>query len=143
MRKILFLLALPLIMLQSCNKSEEELVLHSDCGQLAVVDRDRFNESDSEGFRIEEVNLNGDCLTIEVVASGCSGRTWEADLIDLGAIAESYPIQRYMKLILENTELCNALISRKFTFDLTHLQTGDEVVTLNLQDWKEQITYEY
>lgn len=136
-------LSLPLILLQACNKSEEELSTYSECGQMAIVDKEMYDEVDSKGFEIKDVHLNGDCLTIEIVAGGCNGKSWEAQLIDGGIIAESYPVQRSTRIILENEETCLALVSRKFTFDLTRLQTGDGIVTLNLRHWKDQITYEY
>ena len=144
MGRLIFFLSLILVGFQSCSNSDDDNpYMDSVCDEITRVDKNRFEQLQSEGFEIADVQVNGDCLEVEIISGGCSGETWQAELIDAGYIAESYPIQRGLKLILENKELCNAVVSRRFTFDLRPVRASSDVVSLNLEHWKEQIRYEY
>lgn len=144
MGRLTFFLSLILVGFQSCGSSDDDNpYLDSACDQIISVDNSRFKQIQSEGFEITDVRVNGDCLEVEIVSGGCSGNTWKVELIDAGWVAESYPEQRGIKLILDNKELCNAIVTKTFTFDLRPVRTFSDVVTLNLEHWKQQIRYEY
>lgn len=143
MKNSIFALSLIFIFLQSCSKPDDDIYMDSVCDQITIVDNAMFRSTPSAGYLIESINLTGDCLEIAIVSGGCSGNTWKVELIDAGRVAESYPEQRNLKISLDNQELCNALVGQTYTFDLRPLQTGNNVVLLNLEQWEVPIRYEY
>lgn len=142
MKNLLFALSL-LLILQSCIDSDDNPSIDSVCDQVTIVDNALYNNNVSESFSIKGIQLVGDCLEVEIQSSGCDGGSWEVKLVDSGGIAESIPEQRYLKVFLNNEELCEAIILKTYNFDLRPLRTGNDVVLLNLEKWDHQIRYEY
>lgn len=143
MKKLLVALLFALCLPSCSNDSTEPAALDSVCDQMAVVNHSRFTNAVQQGFTITNVQLTGDCLEVEIQSGGCNGNTWKAALLDSGNVAESNPEQRYVKIALDNPEICLALISKKFTFDLRPLRISSPTILLNLGLWEEQIRYEY
>lgn len=144
MKKLVFALALLALFMESCNdETTDNASLNSVCDQIAIVNPSRFTNTQPEGYTITRIQLIDDCLQVEIQSGGCSGDTWKVDLIDSGNVAESNPEQRYLKISLNNTELCDAVISKTFTFDLSPLRISSPSILLNLDLWNEQIPYTY
>lgn len=144
MKKFVFALILFALFMESCNDETTDIAsLNSVCDQIAIVNPSRFTITQPEGYTITRIQLIDDCLQVEIQASGCSGDTWKVDLIDSGNVAESNPEQRYLKISLNNAELCDAVISKTFTFDLSPLRISSPSILLNLDLWNEQIAYAY
>lgn len=97
----------------------------------------------TEDYTIRSIQVVDDCLEVQIQSSGCSGDTWKVELIDSGNVAESNPEQRYLKISFTNTELCDAVISKSFSFDLSPLRISSPSILLNLTLWDEQIPYTY
>lgn len=90
------------------------------------------------------VNLDGDCLTVNITTSGCDASSWVSTLIDSENIAESMPPQRYLKLTLYNNEDCLTVFEKVETFDLSVLQVeGTNEVILNIEGLPESVLYTY
>lgn len=132
------------LFMESCNdESTDNASLDSVCNQIAIVNQSRYTNTQPEGYTISRIQLIDDCLEVEIQAGGCSGDTWNVDLMYSGNVAESNPEQRYLKISLDNPEICLALISKKFTFDLRPLRITRPTILLNLALWDEQIRYAY
>lgn len=136
-------MSLFLLILFSCSDSEEDLYLNSICDQLTTVDNTRFKNTPADGYVIQHVQITGDCLEVQIAASGCSGETWKVELVDAGRVAESNPEQRDLKILLDNGEICTAVVVKSYTFDLRPVRTRENVVLLNVELWEEQVLYEY
>lgn len=143
MKKLKLAIGLILISLFSCSEQEDTQYLNSICDQITTVDNSRYKNASSEGFVIRNVQLSGDCLEVVIASSGCSGNTWKVELIDAGRVAESNPEQRDLKIVLDNREMCTAMVNKTYTFDLRPVRTQRNVVLLNLEHWDELIPYEY
>jgi len=143
MKNSIFAFCLILISLLSCSESDDNPYENSVCDQITTVDNSRYKNNQSEGFLIRSAQIIGDCLEVEIESGGCSGNTWKVELIDAGRIAESNPEQRDLKAVLENEEVCNAIVFKTYTFDLRPVRTTNNIVLLNLDLWDEQIRYEY
>ncbi len=113
------------------------------CDQTVEVNAGLYKKGESAHYTLSNVRIDGDCLKLTVVSSGCSGVTWKIKLVDSGAIAESFPEQRWARVILNNEELCDAIIRKEVSFDLTPLRTGSGKLTLHLKDWDETLLYTY
>lgn len=113
------------------------------CDKPAVVSQELYNSSSIENYSINKASITGDCLILEVVASGCDGENWEMELYDHASIAESNPAQRRVKVVLETAELCSAMVIKEVSFDLTPLRTSADEILLDLAGWEELLLYEY
>lgn len=131
-----------LFALSSCNNFDPEPD-PSACDQKVLVDAELYKKGTSSHFTLSKVKIVGDCLNITVTSSGCSGDTWKIKMVDSGAIAESFPEQRYIRVLLKNEELCHAVIGKEVSFDLTPLRTGSGKLSLHLKDWDETLLYTY
>jgi hypothetical protein len=70
--------------------------------------------------------------------------SWILKLVAREEIIYSDPPQRDLKLSFQNNEVCTAVISKEFSFDLTTLEVnGTNKVFLNIVNAGEQISYEY
>ena len=140
MKNLFFILsAFIALSLTSCN--DDENVFQTICDDVVLLDNDRFQNATTDFFTLIDVTIEGDCMTVEYSSSGCSGNSWIMELIDAETIKESNPIQRDLRLILTNEELCQAVFTREISFDIRPLQTEDNEILLNLSG--EQYTYTY
>jgi len=123
----------------SCEK-EDHL---TNCGDQIVISADEYITAPNDQLTINNLELNGDCLTINFSSSGCSGDTWKLELIDASIILESNPPQRNLRLSLKNEESCLAYITEEISFDLKDLQIDGNEILLNITNSGDQILYEY
>lgn len=128
------------IALISCENEKVEI---PDVNSETIVNPELYEEPDD--FKtIIEAKVIGDILEVTIGASGCDGSTWEVQLIDKGTVAESYPVQRFAKIMLINKEDCRAYFTRIFTFDLKPLRVkGENKVSINLDGWNKSLLYIY
>ena len=127
-----------------CDDADELNINDSFCDYDTVINADIYKDLQSAQFEFVNAEIVDDCLTIEIGASGCDGDTWEFKLVDSGAVAESFPEQRFLKLQLVNDELCTAFFQRTISFDLTALriQNNGEVI-LNIDGFDRPLNYIY
>jgi len=151
MKKLLFILLVSLGSLNCSNNDSTEvrdLTLKTcdgdqECDDCVTISKQRYEQAITNNYELNEVKLNGDCLEITFSASGCSGSSWETDLIDMGAIAESFPVQRFVRLSLTDEELCEAWITKTVSFNISPLQVEQDRLYLNFDGWEGQILYKY
>jgi hypothetical protein len=124
---------------------EDDVITDFECDYATIVSESEYNDANSEGLTFLEANIEGDCLSFKIGASGCDGGSWRFQLIDSGAVAESLPEQRYLKLDFDNNEACLAYFERTVSFDLKPLQidSGIDKVILHVDGWEQPFTYSY
>lgn len=116
----------------SCDKNE---AMPSEVDSTTITDSKRYKQLSGD-VPISGVRMEGDELYVTLTASGCDGSRWEARLVDSGMVAESYPVQRFAKIEFVNNEVCLAVISRTFLFDLKPLRVkGNREVIIHLDGW--------
>lgn len=124
----------------SCKKEEQN---KSVCDQSVVISADEFQNARYDLLTINNISINGDCLTIDFGSSGCDGSTWVMKLIDSEAIAESYPPQRSLRISFKNEELCDAYFTKTLSFDIKPLRVSGNKVILHVENFEHPIIYEY
>lgn len=107
-----------------------------------IVDAVQYSSAPDDELSITAVSVANDSLFITFSASGCDGSSWDIKLIDSQKIAESLPVQRYIRLSLSNPETCEAIISKEVAFSISEIQVGTSVI-IHLKDWEEDILYEF
>ncbi|RED50352.1 hypothetical protein [Seonamhaeicola aphaedonensis] len=143
-KQMLFCTALGLLFLNTQCEEEDDLVGDANCDFATIVDASKYNNMNADDFTFINTEINGDCLELTIGASGCDGNSWEFGLIGSGAIAESFPEQRFLKLDFGNEELCLAYIERKVLFNLTPIQVeGSNKIVLHIERLNETLEYTY
>ncbi len=126
----------------SCITKMEE-VPDSD-KKTVVLDNILYTKAITNNYTIKSAAVVGDSLAVEVTSSGCSGSSWVFKAFDSEVVAESYPIQRYVRITLDNKELCLAVITKRVSFDLKTIRTsGYKNIAINLDKWAAQLLYSY
>lgn len=130
------------VLLFACKTNDDDTNLNISCsGDDVVISDSLYQQAKIENYHIEDAVVSGTCLSIKVTSSGCDGKSWKAKLIDLGDIAESYPVQRWIKLDFENDEMCDAVFTRTYTFNLSSALNEDKV-KFHLYGWNQILLFE-
>ena len=142
MKKILILTIIGITIL-SCSDNDDN-GNSNNCDFETIVSAEQYENAPSDQLSVNSLEINGNCLKINFSASGCDGNSWIVKLIDSEQIMESNPIQRNLRLSLDNNEDCTAVPSKTLTFDISELQIQDDnSVYLNITNSDDQILYEY
>ena len=133
------------ILLSGCNKTESvniDLPL-PECDNSVVVDADLYQNAPADEFYYPNATVDGNCLKITVqYGGGCEDVIFQ--LFDASSILKSLPIQRSIRLSLEDNDFCEALVTQELSYDLTPLQVdGYSKIILNLQGFTESLVYNY
>ncbi|TGV02497.1 hypothetical protein [Flavivirga rizhaonensis] len=145
LKKILFVVSVMCCFLSIQCKDDDDIKPTIDiCDQKTVINKNIYNNLVSADFNFVRTEITDNCLTIEISASGCDGNSWEFNLVDSGAVAESSPEQRYLKFQLINEEACLAIFKKTVSFDLTSLQiNGSNEIILRLEGLEPSLRYKY
>lgn len=108
-----------------------------------IINKDLYKNVKTDNYTIKNASINGDFLTVTIVSGGCSGNSWIVSLVDSENILESKPPQKELKIELINKELCYAIVTKEFVFDITKLREDGNAVILNIAGWQKKITYNY
>lgn len=128
------------ITLTGCSSDDDT---QTNCDSKSVINAQEYGNATSAQFRINSLEIVDDCLKINFSSGGCDGNTWKVKLIDSGAILKTDPPQRNLKLLLRNEELCEAYITKEFTFDISNLKVDGNMTQLNITNSDKTILYEY
>lgn len=141
MLRILTILILLVFTFNSCLKDDEKD--YPFCDQLVLISEKEYLTAPDDHLTIDSLRIDGNCLIINFSSGGCNGDTWELKLIDSGAVMESYPPQRNLRLSLKNEEPCDAWLAREVSFNISALQISGNPVWLNIKNSGNRILYEY
>ena len=127
----------------SVEATDRQVLYTNVCDSPVIPDADKY-DGESAHYFINSAEITGHCLEIEFASSGCSGDSWTWEMIDAEQILESYPVQRNLKLVLNNPEACQAVFTKTTSFDLQPIQLQDygEII-LNLDGFTESLLYSY
>ena len=124
------------------TQCEENDDIVNDCDKWVIVDGDYYNNLESANFSFISIGIDEDCLSIDMSSSGCDGNSWDYKLVDSGAVAESFPEQRYLKFELINNEICQAVFTKNVTFNLEPIRIeGSNEIILHIEGYEETLTY--
>ena len=125
--------------LLACNTDDGDLVL--PCDFTAFIDLDLYNEPSQSEFAIESAQINDNCLDITFSASGCDGVSWVVQLVsDIPLQAGDFGGAN-LSLKFTNPEVCEAYITKTYSFSVLDYLNGLEGISFNLQGWEEPLTF--
>ncbi len=117
--------------------------INTDDTSIIIISNTLYESAPNDPFYFESVKIVNDRLLVSINYGGGCGNI-EYKLIDAGTIAESYPVQRMIRLSFKDDDSCEALISKTCSFDLSPIKANDYgKIRLNLDGWEEQLLYEY
>lgn len=137
--KRLLIFVLPLLGLFAC----QERIDAEECEEV-IRNSSRYENEKSDDFKLIEARLDADCLLITVrYGGGCGGADFS--LIAIEGERFSLPPQIPMRLLLDDNDNCEALITEEIGFDLRPLQGegGEGLHMLDLEGLNEMIEYRY
>lgn len=137
LKSFLFLITI-FISFMACSEKSDDINLDNEA---VVINATLYKNTQTNNYTITNISKNGNLLTIKISSSGCSGDSWKAILVDANVIMESNPIQRNIKLSLENKEACLAIFEKEFIFDISILKENFPEIILNLEGWNQQIQF--
>ena len=145
--KIIFSYLLILLGLFFSDCKKDDLVTVdppvSNCEDIAIIDADQYINGPADEFFWQSASIDGDCLKL-VVRYGGGCEEVDFKLYDSSAIMESFPLQRNIRISLDDDDFCEALVTQELSYDLTPLQVeGYSKIILNLQGFDESLTYNY
>ncbi len=109
------------------------------CDKKVIVSKELFDNSKTDV--IENAVINGDCLDITFSLLSTQDRIDDVDLIDSGAILESFPIQRNLKFTIKENFTKPTVVKATTSFDISFLVNPGETVILNLENFETPIRY--
>lgn len=141
MNKIFLLIILSLgVLLSACEKEDDN---NSSNFNFVIVDANLYNNVSSDEFDLHHAEIIDDSIKITIRYGGGCGDV-EVKLFDSGAIMESLPVQRNIRISFLDNDHCEAYLTEEFSFNLTSVRVDNEnQVVLNLNGWDEQLLYEY
>lgn len=140
MKILVSIIIVGIILITGCDDNS----IKSTCNANTIISADLYLSAPNDKLSITSLEIDKDCLQITFTASGCSGNSWEVDLIDSEQIMESLPPQRNLRLSLKNNELCTAVVGKTVTFNISELQLQEgNQVYLNITNSDSQILYQY
>lgn len=147
MKKNIFFISLLIcfglvFVLFSCKEKElDEEFAFVECPRDVIICADTFMNT-PENLTISDVRIEGNNLRFRIHASGCDGGNWLAILVDRGSVMGTNPLQRTLRVIFENDEVCTTVISRDFSFNIECLQLlNRNEILLNIAG--QTVLYEY
>lgn len=133
-----FTIIAAIICFTGCNENINGSIVTNES---VIINNSLYASTITDNYTITDVKLENDILTVKISSSGCSRDSWQAFLVDANEILESYPVQRNIKLALDNKEACLAIFEKEFTFNLSVLKEDFSELYLNLDGWNNPIHY--
>lgn len=140
-----FILFCSFCFVTSCNDVIEDKVFigvcgTSNCDKYVIISDSLFENAPKDYLDILDMNIEGDCLKIKFASSGCSGDSWEVNLIGPKTWAYTNPPTKDLRLSIKNDELCEAYITKELSFDIRELYQNGGVYIL-LTNNNEKVFY--
>lgn len=138
MKTVYFMLLLISFSFTNCTVEEKE----NDCSSITVISDELYN-SPSDPHEIVDATIIDDILKLSIVYGGGCKEVC-ADLIAQEKTSESDPLQRNLNIFFVDNDMCEALITENWSFNLKSLQVeGENEIQLNLEGYPEPIIYSY
>lgn len=139
MKQLNLILIVTMFLMISCGKNDG--LAKNGCGKI-IISSEEYTSADAGDLHINTLEIEGSCLHVNYSASGCSGSSWQLNLIDSGRVKFHIPSQRYLRFDFKNTEMCEAYITKDTSFDLSEVSAGIDEVYFNVIGFQDSIYYD-
>ncbi len=132
---ILFSLVLPMIsFFYSCGKSDD-MNTRGDCEQSIYIDTLKYNNGPfSNETTISNIELKDDCLNVTFQYGGGCIEDHLIELVWNGSMALSLPPQIWVKIVHDDQDFCEALITKTVSYDISEISDGPFIINFETTD---------
>lgn len=137
------LLSLGFLLIISCNDTNGNT--DTACGDSIIVDVN-YSTTTGDGFILMNTEITDNCLTATIQYSGgCDDSLVSYQLLGTtAAFPFSLPALLEIKIILDDNDECEALVTKEIYFDLTPLENeGYNNINVALEGWDEVLAYQF
>ena len=126
----------------SCKDKEPT---SAQCDRAVIVsDRNFDRAKDESDFSIQEVTISENCMTVKYSYSGGCGDIHTELVAAENSMQNTLNLpQVNMKLAIDDTDNCEALITTAEEFDISALQANGSPIIIKLHKWEDPIVYTY
>lgn len=114
--KHIFFFSLGLALFSACSEDD----MSSDCGPEVILSSN-YPSIQTDPYTVVSAAIEDTCLEVTISASGCDGQQWEAALYGAEGVIQVFPPTFPIKLSFSDTEDCEAIVQKTFSFDLSSL----------------------
>lgn len=140
--KITFLIFIIAFMI-GCNSDDDNVSSSLENSNVILVDDDLFLNAQNDEFEIIVASISDNNLNITLFYGGGCGNIYY-DLVTGNDYLETTPIQKNIRIAFDDKDNCEAGIKLELSFDLTQIQVSNtDRIILNLDNWEDQIEYNY
>lgn len=140
--KITFLIFITAFMI-GCNSDDDNVRSSLGNSNVILVDEDLFLNAPNDEFEIIVASISDNNLNITLFYGGGCGNIYY-DLVTGNDYLETTPIQKNIRIAFDDKDNCEAGIELELSFDLTQIQVSNtDRIILNLDNWEDQIEYNY
>ncbi len=119
MKKLVVLLPFLALFLFSCDETDD--LPMEDCGITLELDQPGYDSTNSDDFDIQSAEVDGSCFRATVThGGGCGTQNWRL-LAHTNDFPLSIPPLLNMKIVLDNQDTCEALLTSEISFDIQEL----------------------
>ena len=127
---------------------DDNTIVKLSCDGI-IISESQYNLVETNEFIVDDSNIEGDSLLIELQYGGGCGPV-SAELYTDGLFMESNPVQLNVILAFTDDDPCEMIVKKKFCFDLSNLatyyndsyQTTEGTIILNIKDYN-SLTYNF
>lgn len=146
--KKLYIFSLFLVLFSCSGDKEEVQMPRTTCDQATIVNSTEYTNAVANIASIESLQLNSNCMLVNLSDSGCNGNSWTYKLVTDGVVnTTTTPVSRKLKLQIFNPEMCLAVFKKTRSFDIENLKvSGQNSVKLIVEysnNQTKEITYNY
>jgi len=140
--KYLALVLMCSLAISSCSDKEPP---SAQCNRAIIVSNTGYDKAkDESDFRIRDVSISGNCMTIEYsYGGGCGDIETELVAAENSVQNTMNLLYRELKLSIDDNDNCEALITTSEQFDISALQNEGNSTIIRLHKWDEEIIYAY
>jgi hypothetical protein len=126
-----------------CLTNDTNNTSDSLCDYEPIADGDLFQTAPDDPFTFIAIQVDGDCLIVKFSYGGGCVET-DVNLIDADIVMESYPVQKNIRLSLNDTDDCEAIVTVERSYNLVPLRAqGEDKISFNMAGWDAALLYEY
>jgi len=126
-----------------CNSDDDNVSSSLENSNVILVEDDLFLNAPNDEFEIIAASISDNNLNITLFYGGGCGKIYY-DLVTGNDYLETIPIQKNIRLAFDDKDNCEAGIELELSFDLTQIQVSNtDRIILNLDNWEDQIEYNY
>ncbi len=138
MKSMLLLALFTIISLGACDKNTDGPA--STCIPLVLNESMYINGPFDTTTSITSASISSDCLSVSFSYTGGCCDEHDLNLIWDGSVAESFPVQVWVRVLHDNQDPCDAIETKTLEYDVSSF--GEKPARIHLEGWADELLWE-